>query len=39
MSKPSLDVAAEKVPDDENFRDGLSAIIIDHPGEVQFAHC
>lgn len=36
--KPSLDVAAEKVPDDENFRDGLSAIIIDHLGEVQLAH-
>lgn len=31
--KPSLDVATEKVPDDENFRDGLSAVIIDHPGK------
>jgi PI-3-kinase-related kinase SMG-1 len=31
--KPFLDVAAEEVPDDENFRDGLSAVIIDHLGE------
>ncbi|XP_059443210.1 uncharacterized protein LOC132175321 isoform X2 [Corylus avellana] len=31
--KPSLDVAAEKVPDDENFRDGFSAVITDHPGK------
>ncbi|KAF5448742.1 hypothetical protein F2P56_029247 [Juglans regia] len=28
--KASLDVAAEKVPDDDNFRDGLSAVIIGH---------
>jgi hypothetical protein len=32
--KPSLDVAAEEVPDDENFRDGLSVVIIDHLGSI-----
>ena len=28
-----MDVAAEEVPYVENFRDGLSAVIIDHLGE------